>query len=291
MYRQIHLHGYLADEYGNTLRLNVNSVAQLCRCMEANFRNFYDKIRDGEFHIIVGNKLEKGYDLCEEQLKQSLGFAEDVHIVPVIAGASGKSGGFFQIILGVVLIAAAVVTGSIMLGMAGVILALGGIVNLLTPKVQGNTNSYLFNGPLNPVVQGGAVSIVYGEMMCDATLIASGLSNAQLLDNPLTTNQTSGYAGALAGHVVVSIETLPDGITISPTPTIAAALNTGWIPSQNAGWYVSVGGNFTLTITCDSSHTLVGVYVDSVNQYTSGNPFVLTLTNLQVKHRISIAAV
>ncbi len=197
MLRKIVFHGYLADEYGAETTLDISSVGEVCRAMQANHKNFFQKIKDGKFHIIRGNDWERGQGLCEKELTLNVG-PGPIHIVPVIAG-SGNSG-FFQIILGVAMIAAAVVLGPVGWGLAGSamsgmmelglvmmgsLMILGGIAALLSPTPDQH-NSYLFNGALNTTTQGGPVPIVYGTMMAGSVIISSGLSNAQLLDNPLS---------------------------------------------------------------------------------------------------------
>lgn len=82
--------------------------------------------------------------------------SEDIRIAPITLGS--KSGGVFNIILGVILVAADVLvfhTGYI--ATVGYGMIVGGVVQLLTPMPKGlsardkpeNTPSYTFNGPLN----------------------------------------------------------------------------------------------------------------------------------------------
>lgn len=91
---------------------------------------------------------------------------DDIRIAPMILGS--KNGGVFGIILGAVLVTAAIIaTGGVAAAFAGgiwsavatsgVAMVVGGAAQLLTPMPKGlsskdkpaNTPNYSFNGPIN----------------------------------------------------------------------------------------------------------------------------------------------
>jgi predicted phage tail protein len=215
MLRTIHLYGELADTYGTSIRLDVNSVGEAVRALECNFHGFYRKIRDGRFGIVRGEDIDSGEQLKETQLDMNLS-NKDLHIVPVVQG-SKSSKGIISIVLGIVLIAAAVffapvgalgglgtgglfgassgiglgALGSISsasLALSGGLMVLGGISSLLTPQSSSNTNNlaskpntFLFTQPLNRSEQGGALPLILGRWgNCGTTLVSAGIHVDQL---------------------------------------------------------------------------------------------------------------
>ena len=306
MIRRIIFHGYLAEEYGAEIILDVASVGEICRAMQANSKTFYQKIRDGKFHIVHGDKWENGNGLSEKELTLKVG-PGPIHIVPAISGS--KSSGIFQIILGVAMIGAAVIlgpAGGIGLGwissgmelglvMMGSLMILGGIAALLSPTPDQH-NSYLFNGALNTMVQGGPVPVIYGTMMAGSTIVSSGLSNAQLLDNPADA-AANGYwwNNPSSGNFMINLYTdpggaLPAGITVSPAPTTSGHYAGGvWIPDA---WFVSEGGNLPVTVTAAAGDSIAHVYVDGTDVYDGrSNPFTYTFSNVQANHHFSLAGI
>lgn len=65
----------------------------------------------------------------------------------------------------------------------GVSLALGGVVQMLSPQQRGlstrdnpeNGASYSFNGPVNTTAQGNCVPVLYGEMMVGSAVVSAGI--------------------------------------------------------------------------------------------------------------------
>ncbi len=309
MLRRIVFHGYLADEYGQEMALDVASVGEACRAIQANRKTFYNKIRDGKFHIVVGDRWEATNCLSDKELNLNVG-AGTIHIIPVIAGSGGN--GFFQIVLGVAMIAAAVVMGPVGLGvggfmsgamesglvLTGALMILGGVAALLSPTPDQH-NSYLFNGALNTTVQGGPVPVIYGTMMAGSTLISSGLSNAQLLGNPATSASDGTWWNVGVGEYAINLYTgpatngigsgipLPPGITISPAPTAQKVTMGLYMPYV---WTEAAGANLSLTFTAAGGDSISHIYVDGLDVYDgTSNPFTYTFTNLQANHHLSVA--
>lgn len=216
--KDIYLHGNLGLEFGNHFKLDVHSVGESIRALEANFPGkFYKFIKDGTYRI---QRSLKDPGLCEEdELKMNLS-SKEIHIVPVIQGAKGGGGkGIFTVFLGVALIGAAIAfapaaaagggffganMGASVIGGAGLFsgitwgqvalwgvgLALSGVSSLLSSQVNSTSAaarespeerpSFLFNGATNNTEQGGPVPLVYGKMRVGSTVISGGITTEKL---------------------------------------------------------------------------------------------------------------
>lgn len=212
--KKVILYGRLAKEFGPSFDLDVGSPAEAVRALEANFPGFYVSIREG--HYRVGYDAENGIMEPDELLM--VGNNSEIHIEPVVVGAKKK--GIFGIILGIIIIGAAIyfaptaVVGaagegsSVVFGanlsktfsvfglnisfadvaLFGLSMALQGVAGLLspvpeipgTPEKPDGRPSFLFSGPINTAEQGGPVPLVYGQVRTGSTVISAGLLNEQL---------------------------------------------------------------------------------------------------------------
>ncbi len=199
----VHFYGTLAQKFGDKLELAVRSVAEVVRLMEANFPGFCKLIKHGQYYVMRGGKKwDEGESLGEEQIGVGLS-GQDVHIVPTVYGAGSQKGGIFQIVLGVVLIGAAFVLSGglaapgIMAGFSamggtiwgtvaavGAAMAVGGIVQLISPQAKtevstpldkDNRSSTLFGGPINAGNQGVCMPVVYGRAICGSVVISASI--------------------------------------------------------------------------------------------------------------------
>ncbi len=209
MMHTVHLHSAAKDCFGGPFRFDVQTPAQAARALFqiAGFERFlrghdWKVIRcKGPLHLQIG----------EEELCLRFGNDEDLHLVPITAGAS-KGKGFGKIAVGVAIAIAAVALsvptggGSIALGatafsvggyavsfgsiaLAGASIALGGVSQLLakSPQVKGYSNregttadakpSFLFNGPVNVVSQGATIPVICGlKVRTGSFVISAGIS-------------------------------------------------------------------------------------------------------------------
>lgn len=199
--RNVILYGSLAKKYGKKFKLEVNTAAEAIRALGANFPEFLNDIRSGQWHVVRGDHLDRGVDLdIEEYAGLALG-NKDIHVAPVIAGS--KRSGLLKILLGVTMIATAFVgAGFAMAGMTqqimggalggltygnmaimGTIMTLGGISQMLSPEKKDKddeTKSYIMNGPGNTSSQGVPVPLVYGECLTGGVLISGGVDVLQV---------------------------------------------------------------------------------------------------------------
>lgn len=113
---------------------------------------------------------------------------ETIRIVPVIIGS--KKAGLFQTIVGAALIAAAFASSftpfaaaSPFLYAMGASMALGGVIQLLSPQASGlaskqdsaNQASYAFGGVTNTASQGYPVPLGYGRRRVGGAIISAGI--------------------------------------------------------------------------------------------------------------------
>lgn len=118
-----------------------------------------------------------------------------IRIAPVHAGA--KNGGLIQTIVGGALIALSFVPGlqaaSPFLMKAGIALAAGGVVQMLSPQPKArkpadspeNQASDIFNGAVNTTAQGNCVPVLYGgPMEIGSVVISAGIEAMDYSSRP-----------------------------------------------------------------------------------------------------------
>ena len=208
MLRDIHLHGRLADRFAPSYTLDVGSPAEAVRAICAQVPGFLDCIREGEYRVVRG-PLNGGNDLDEDTLTFPLGRADELHFVPVPAGA--KNRGIGKIILGVAIVGAAFAfapAGAGFLGanlgastglfgvtfgnvaLFGASLAFQGISSLLTPTPKAGDfaqqerpdqrPSFLFNSIVNTAEEGATIPVVYGRVRVGSLVISTALATEQI---------------------------------------------------------------------------------------------------------------
>jgi len=190
MLRKVHLHGSLA-KHGDVFELDVLTAAEALAALAANILAFMDDLREGSWVILRGDP-ETGICLDEEMIAgMRLGNA-DLHIMPEVQGAKNGNGAL-KAILGVALIA--ITAGSALpflanpiiagagttwgnaIGQMGLAMALTGVSSMLAPETESadDEKSFTLTGPVSSYGQGGAVPIVYGEVITGGTLISGGI--------------------------------------------------------------------------------------------------------------------
>jgi predicted phage tail protein len=203
--RTIRLYGKLGATFGRVHRLAVASTAEAVRALCVLIPGFEREMmasreRGVRYACFIG-KTNIGVD----QLRMAGG--GDIRIAPVLAGA--KTGGLAQLITGAVLVVAGfavAAAGDPALGATiikmGVIMSVGGIVQMLVPQQVGasaadsaaNKASYNFNGSVNTQAQGNPVPLLYGRMVVGSAVISAGILA-----------QDQAYAGAIVTGTVPSI--------------------------------------------------------------------------------------
>jgi Phage-related protein, tail component len=206
MLRKLKLYGELAEFIGHKeFEIQVDSLAKAVSFLVNNFPQVEKYMNPQYYQVKVGN-----YAINEEEIHHPIG-QEDIHIVPVIAGAG--RGGFGKILLGAALIAGAffmplgsaegaislmqgIKTGSLakvgMLTKAmaylGAGLALQGVSEMLFPlpkpkefkSEQDPQLSFSFSGTQNTSRAGTPVPIVYGEIVTGSVVISGAIDTQQV---------------------------------------------------------------------------------------------------------------
>ena len=190
--REVRLYGELGRRFGRVHRLAVSNAAEAVRALRANFPGFERAILDvaPRYRVVVGGaRVVAGKDLHAPS-----GDADVIRISPVVAGA--KRGGLLQTILGAVLIAASFGLNIIFPGnpispylmKAGVVMVIGGVVQMLSPPPKTtdtnerpeNKPSYVFSGAVNTTAQGHPVPVGYGRMIIGSAVISGGITTEDI---------------------------------------------------------------------------------------------------------------
>ncbi|MGP1316535.1 MULTISPECIES: tail assembly protein [Serratia] len=191
--RTVRFHGPMVGIFGKKFEYRAHNVPKAIDAMKNLLPGFERYMLEAHkrgltFSIFVGKR-----NVGQDELAFTKG-SEDIHLVPVVIGS--KRAGLFQTILGVALIGAAMLTGPAgwaafgstgtfggVLAMSGAAMALGGIVQMLSPQMGGlrmrqdqdNKPSYAFGGPVNTTAQGNPVGVLYGTREIGGAIISAGI--------------------------------------------------------------------------------------------------------------------
>tara|TARA_Y100001963_G_C6726012_1_gene421469 strand:- start:80 stop:691 length:612 start_codon:yes stop_codon:yes gene_type:complete len=201
MLRKIKLYGRLAKFVGHrVLEAEVNNTAQAIRFLLANWPGLEKHMSDQYYKVSADE-----WEISEEELHYPTG-KSDISIVPVVGGAGKGSG---KIILGIALIAGAVILGPAaftfmgVAGMGGTVGTIGivganimatvgtalilyGVSEMLTPvpktpeEVQDPINSFSFSGIQNTSRAGTPVPICYGTILTGSVVISAAIDTHQV---------------------------------------------------------------------------------------------------------------
>lgn len=188
----IKLSGPLARLFGRNHRyfLDRGTAEEAFSALRNTLDGFREAIaaleRRGLVYAIFRNRENVGADRFE------LGGTREIRIVPVLRGS--KRAGLVQTVVGVVLIAAATIaTGGFAgiaaggawgaVGAAGISIAAGGVVQMISPQAKGlqmssapeNRPSYAFGSARNTTASGNPVPICYGRRRWGGAVISAGI--------------------------------------------------------------------------------------------------------------------
>jgi len=187
MLRKIKLYGKLAEFVGHKeFEVQVDNVAKAVSFLIHNFPGLEEHMSPQYYQVKVGN-----YDIDKDEIDYPVG-REDIHFIPVIAGAGGAR----KLLLGGALIGLGFVTGgasfSFSTGLTGsffgttavklgIGLALTGVSEMLFPlpkpqdfnSEQDPQLSFSFGGVQNTSRAGTPVPIVYGEIITGSVVISA----------------------------------------------------------------------------------------------------------------------
>lgn len=190
----IKLSGSLAQKFGRLHRrvIDSGSTWEVFQALKATLQGFEDEIkrldRLGLRFAVFRNRKNVGPD------DFSRAGTREIRIVPIISGS--KRGGLLQTVIGVALIVAATVaTGGLGAAFAagaggwgvaaavGASMAIGGVIQLLSPQAQGlslsaaaeNKPSYAFGSAKNTTASGNPVPICIGERRWGGAIISASI--------------------------------------------------------------------------------------------------------------------
>jgi len=207
------LMGDLAS-FGGPYILDAPTPQALVGALCHQLKGFKKRILEGSYRVIY-KRGGRQFDLDENTVDVRLARDAEIVIIPVAHGAGGGGNGTTKILMGVALIALAVVTsgaataaygaltgvaGTGTAGLMGSVAFMGvtfsqiagfGIAMVLTgisqafmgsasttsTKAGADANaSYVFNGPVNTARQGAAKPLVFGEFICGSVAISSDIT-------------------------------------------------------------------------------------------------------------------
>lgn len=184
----IRLHGQLR-QFGKSFRLAVKSPAEAIKAL---------CIQIPGFERFLSNAKSRGLEFAVFRDKRNIGEKElrycgagDIRIAPVVVGS--KRGGALQTIIGAVLIVVGLVItggtfgagapfGSALIMMGGS-MAIGGVIQMLSPQAKGlktsaapeNTPGYAFGSAKNTTASGNPVSLCIGKRRWGGAIISAAI--------------------------------------------------------------------------------------------------------------------
>ena len=166
-------------QFGTVFKLNIGSVPEAIRALVTQIPGLREHIEKGSYKVRVDGKY-----IGDEGVHSEV--SSTLHLTPVVKGA-GKNGGLLQVVVGIVMIVAAVFYpplapyAAAMIS-AGTGLVLGGVAQLLTkmPKAEGfkdsdDLKSSSFSNLANMTAQGAPVPLIYGKMMVGSKVLSQGV--------------------------------------------------------------------------------------------------------------------
>ncbi|MDY1297715.1 tail assembly protein [Pseudomonas aeruginosa] len=188
----IKLSGPLIREFGREHRrlLDTGTVQEAFSALRNTLPGFKEAIQrlqnKGMRFAIFRNRKNIGED------DLGAGGTREVRIVPVISGS--KRAGMLQTVVGVALVVAATImagpggfaaAGGVVgaMGTAGVAMAIGGVVQMLSPQAKGlsqsaapeNLPSYAFGSAKNTTASGNPVPLCYGYRRWGGAIISASI--------------------------------------------------------------------------------------------------------------------
>lgn len=209
---RIHLLDSLSSLHNGPIEVIADSVAEAISALR--LHPAFDPKSGKKYHVAIDGFESRDaiYDKTDVQ---------DIFLRPVMAG-SGK-GGWTQIVIGIVIIAAAVSTGGLAgltvagsggltaagsVAMAGAMMVLGGIMQLMAPQPRiganaGEEKSRYLGGGQNTVAIGTPIPMIYGRMKAWGHYLSFNLDAGEMnkapaswYASPFTNTGTLNYSAA-----------------------------------------------------------------------------------------------
>jgi len=195
--KTICLHGVLAEQFGKSFRLAINTPLEALIALSSQFPKFRIEFAKYDYEVIKG-PLTNGWFLDEDTIKVQMGQFDEIHFIPVLKGAGGKKG-LGKILVGIAMIgmaftgvgigwwgAAGLGYTSASWGVVGAMLLFGGVAEATskTPKYNQSSvdrnESLIFNGAQNRSAQGNAMQLVYGRLRVGSQVVSEGMTTENI---------------------------------------------------------------------------------------------------------------
>ena len=186
MLKTIKLYGVLAKKFGKQFKFDVANTREAMRALSTQVPGFEKFMLHAHEYGLTFAVWQDKENIDAKQLDLNTD-ASVIKVVPKVIGAGGNSG-LLSTILGAVLIVAGVFTfgatsamGVALIG-AGIGMAVGGIAQMLMPKVDstqnqnedGNKANKGFGGAVTTIAQGNPVPILYGQREVGGFIASAG---------------------------------------------------------------------------------------------------------------------
>lgn len=189
----IYLHGEL-KKYGEKFEVFAPTADKCFRLLFAQIKGLRKDIEAGYFKFSFCGKVVEGKSENEaggnliNSMRSEIGRYDEIHITPNISG-SGSNGGIFQIVAGVVAIAAAFWTGGtsiaawsaaqVGLAVSGAMMIVSGAVAMsnkiptaTAPKSQESSKNTAFSSIDNMMGNGQVIPVMYGRNFTGSMVVS-----------------------------------------------------------------------------------------------------------------------
>ena len=178
MLKTIKLYGVLGKKFGKEFHLAVESTREAVKALSIQVPGFEQFMLTAHEQGLAFAVFQDDENISEEQIDFETG-AKVIKIVPKVIGAGGN--GILQTILGAVMIVVGVITQQYWAVGMGVGMMIGGIAQMLAPKVDtedqnqdGNRANKGFGGAVTTIAQGNPVPILYGQREVGGFIVNAG---------------------------------------------------------------------------------------------------------------------
>lgn len=193
MLKTIKLYGVLAKKFGRQFKLDVANTREAVKALSVQIPGFEQFMLNAHEQGLAFAIWQDDENIGEDQLDMHTQ-ASVIKIVPKVIGAGGDSG-ILNIVLGVVLVVVGYFTfgatsayGAALIG-AGIGMAVGGVAQMLMPKVDGvnddnqdgNKANKGFGAAVTTVAQGNPVPVLYGRREVGGFIVSAAQYPEDLL--------------------------------------------------------------------------------------------------------------
>lgn len=195
MLKTLILEGRMAKKFGREHKFQVQDMPEMLRAMCSQVKGFKKYLSEAHMKGIRFAFFNGKNNISLDEFDMTRG--GDVYRIEAVVEGS-KRGGILQVVIGAVALVAAYFTAGTsltFLGLSatgvttaltglGLSMALGGVVQLLTPQPSYNVGAssstdnkpnYAFGAPVNTVAMGYPVPVLYGQREIGGAIISAGL--------------------------------------------------------------------------------------------------------------------